>query len=130
MGNLANSKRKNINMKKNSLVKMVASLAIGLSLSAGVCQAQNYSSTVNSLIQFNGDGTLTFTPNTNNLRITSGSAAGFLGEITGTFTIGTITTVAGNSTAPMTGTGKFVIHDGTTDFSATLVWVDVGQKTA
>jgi hypothetical protein len=51
-----------------------------------------------------------------------------LGQITGTFSIGTITTIGGVSTAPVTGTGTFVIHDGLGhNLTASLTWVDITQ---
>jgi hypothetical protein len=107
-------------------MKAVASLAACcLSFSAS---AFDYSSTVNSLVQFNGDSTFNFTPASNNVRITSGLGVGLIGEITGVYTIGTVTTaVDGSQTAPVTGTGTFVIHDGANDLTANLVWLDIGS---
>ena len=52
---------------------MMASLAVGLGLSAQVCIADvtfHYSNTSDFFIQLNGDNTFTFTPNSNNLEIT------------------------------------------------------------
>ena len=115
-------------MTNKSIMKIVASLAACLSFSASVCSAFDYSSTVNSLIQFNGDSTFNFTPSSNNIRITSGGAAGLIGEITGVYTIGTVTTaIDGSQTAPVTGTGTFVIHDGVNDLTGTVVWLDIGE---
>jgi len=87
----------------------------------------SYSSTVGSFISFPGDTTFSFTPAVDNFQVTSGAASGFLGEITGTFTIGTISTIGSLSTAPVTGTGGFVISDGTFDLTATLTWADIQQ---
>ena len=118
-------------MKNKSLVKMMAGLAACLSLSAGVCSAVeiDYASTVNSSIQFNGNSTFTFVPSSNNLKIGNGSAAGLLGELTGTYTIGAVTTAGdGSKSAPVTGTGTIVIHDGANDLTATAVWIDIGQS--
>jgi hypothetical protein len=115
-------------MTNKSVMKIVASLAACLSFGASVCSAFDYSSTVNSLVQFNGDSTFNFTPASNNVRITSGLGVGLIGEITGVYTIGTVTTaVDGSQTAPVTGAGTFVIHDGANDLTATLVWVDIGE---
>jgi hypothetical protein len=87
----------------------------------------DYSSSVGSGIYFDGLGNFTLNPTVNNFKITSGSAAGLFGEMTGTFAIGTITTADGASTAPVSGTGTLVIHDGVNDFTATLVWLDITQ---
>lgn len=84
----------------------------------------DYASEVNSAISFDGAGHFTFTPSTNNFHVSNGSAVGLLGEVTGTYTIGAI---SGN-TAPVTGTGTFVVHDGANDLSATLQWVDITQS--
>jgi hypothetical protein len=114
-------------MINKSLIKIVASLVACLGLGAGVCSAGelDYSSTVGSLIQFNGDSTFTVTPATNNL-VFAGSA--LLGEITGTYTIGTVTTTGPFSLAPVSGTGAFVVHDGAGfDLKSTLVWVEIDQ---
>lgn len=90
----------------------------------------NYASTVGSTIDFDGMTHFTFSPVTNNFQIANGSAAGFLGQMTGTFTIGTITTIGGVSTASVSGSGTFVIHDSVsmTDLTATLTWVDITQN--
>ena len=60
--------------------------------------------------------------------VTSGTASGLMGEMTGTFTIGTITTIGGVSSASVSGSGTFVIHDGVNTLSATLTWVDITQN--
>ena len=116
-------------MKNKGLIKMMASLAVGIGLSAQVCSAVvfHYSNTTNSFIQFAGDNTFTFTPNSNSLQISDGTAISLLGEITGTYTIGAVTTAGGVSTASVTGTGTFVIHDGVNDFTATVIWIDIQQ---
>ena len=59
----------------------------------------------------------------------NGTAVGGLGSITGTFTIGVITNPFGNLfTAPVTGMGTYVIHDGMGfDLTATLTWVNISQ---
>ena len=105
--------------------KAWASLAFAVMtlVSANTAQAVTigYSGIPGSTISFSG-GKLTFLPAfpTANLQIDSGSAAGKLGDITGTFAIGTITTTStifGDlSTAPVTGSGTFFIDDGATDF--------------
>ena len=106
----------------------MAAAAIGFADSAKAVSF-DYASTVHSFIHFPGNHTFTFTPNTNDFQVGSGSAAGAFGEITGTFTIGTITNPSpGFFTAPVTGTGTFVIHDGMgNNLTANLTWVDISQ---
>jgi hypothetical protein len=91
-------------------------------------QALDYASTVNSFISFPGDTTFSFSPAASNFIVTTGTASGLTGEITGTFTIGTITTIGTVSTAPVTGTGGFLVHDGAFTLSASLVWINVSQN--
>lgn len=118
---------------KSWIYKTVASLAFaGMALvSANNVQALQftYASEVGSFINFDGAAHFNFTPAVNSFKVTSGTAANFLGDISGTYTIGAITTVGGVSSAPVTGTGTFVIHDpvGPNNFSATLVWINIAQ---
>jgi VPDSG-CTERM motif len=117
---------------KSSLSTTVASLLVaGVALlSANEVKAVSidYSNTVGSSISFAGDGTFSFTPALDNFKVTSGSASGFLGDITGTYTIGAITTLGPLSMAPITGTGALVIDDPSGfDLTATLTWVDIQQ---
>ena len=86
----------------------------------------NYSSTTNHFINFPGDHTFDFTSG-NNFQVTTGTASGLFGEISGTFTIGTVTTFMGTSYADVTGAGMFVIHDGVNTFTANLSWVNIVQ---
>jgi len=115
-------------MKLKNLTKIAASVAACLTLSTEMCSAFDYAGTVDSFIQFNGDSTFTFTPNTNNFVITSGSGLGLIGELTGNFTIGTVTTFGPNSVAPVTGTGVMVIHDGGNNLTAALEWDNIFQS--
>src|SRR5689334_857089 len=115
---------------KTKCLAFVATLAASLTFGAIAQAAQfDYASTVGSFIVFPGDGTFTFTPTTNNFQITSGTATGDFGEITGTYSIGAITNNSGVRSAPVTGTGTFVVHDGFGfDLTGTLVWVDITQS--
>ena len=113
---------------------MVLGMALASLASLASVQATgfDYSSTVGSSITFPGDHTFSFSPVTNNFQVTSGTASGLLGEMTGTFTIGTITTtiipgLGTMQTASVTGSGTFVIHDGAFTLSAVLTWVDIAQ---
>lgn len=81
---------------------------------------------------FPGDHTFSFSPSANNFQVTSGTASGLLGEMTGTFAIGTISTIVipglgTMETASVSGSGTFVIHDGAFTLSAVLTWVDITQ---
>jgi len=113
-------------------IKITAALALAGAAIGFVDSAKAYSfsyaSTPHSAIVFPGNHTFHFSPSTNNFVVTSGTAAGDFGEITGTFTIGTITPIPGGSTAPVTGAGTFVIHDGLNNLTATLTaWFDITQ---
>jgi len=68
-------------MKKHSLSKLgssaitlVATLAVCLGFSTTVYATIGYSDPPGAVIQFNGDGTFSFTPATNNFQVTQGSA--------------------------------------------------------
>jgi len=122
-------------MKKMNLRSWISKTTASLALAGlGLIAANNanavsfaYSSAVGALINFDGASHFSFSPVVANFNVTSGTASGLTGEVTGTYTIGTITTSGSTSTAPVSGTGTFVIHDGVNIFSATLVWVDVSQ---
>lgn len=92
----------------------------------------NYSSLPGAVIQFSGSDTFTFSNSLSNpgdnFVVDNGAAVGLLGDISGTFKLGTITTVAGVSTAAVTGTGSITITDGSGDkLKATLTWIGVEQ---
>ena len=111
-------------MKKKVLIGLLA-LTLGVAAKAS---SFDYASTTQTGITFNGTGNFSFSPSSDNFKVTDGTAAGDLGEITGTYTIGAITTTAGVSTANVTGNGQFIIHDGAGhDFTANLVWDDIFQ---
>jgi len=115
-------------LAKASLLIAIAALASFAFVGNAKAVTFDYSSTVGSTITFPGDHTFHFSPASNNFSVTSGSAAGLLGEITGTYTIGTISGCgAGCETASVTGSGTFVIHDGAFNLTGTLTWVDVTQ---
>ena len=114
-------------MKTKYLI-LVFSVAGLLSLNANAqTAAVNYASTANCYIFFDGAGRFTFTPGVNNLVITSGTASGLVGQLAGTYTIGTITTSGNVNSAPVTGSGTLTIFDGANTFTATATWVDVQQ---
>lgn len=77
-------------------------------------------------------GCFSFTPNNatggsgaTSLNITSGTAAGVLGRIDGSFGVGTITSSGGLETAPVTGVGSLSLFDGANTLTASLGWVDI-----
>src|SRR5690348_1212731 len=119
------TKQKATSMKKQILVA-VLTLTMGLAAHA---MSFDYAASTKTGITFNGSGGFSFSPSSGNFKVTDGTAAGDLGTIGGTFTIGAITTVAGVSTAPVTSSGgTFTIDDGAGHtLSATLVWDDIFQ---
>ena len=84
----------------------------------------DYATTGGSSLNFDGSGNFSFNPALNSIQITSGSAVSLLGDISGTFAIGPITTVGAQSSAAVSGSGEFVIHDGASTLKGTLT---IGQ---
>jgi len=109
-------------------------IATGLSLAAALALTSNatavtidYASADMSFIKFDGAGNFSFTPAANSFNVTSGSAVGLQGDMSGSYAIGAITTIGGVSTASVTGSGTLKIHDGAFDLTGTLTWVDIEQ---
>ena len=115
-------------MKTKYLMMMVLSVA-GLSSWGAQAQAASidYANTANCYVYFDGTGRFTFTPGLNNIVVTSGTAAGLVGQLSGTYTIGAVSTSGNVSTAPVTGSGTLAIFDGANTFTASLTWIDVQQ---
>lgn len=121
----ASSQPKN---RMKSKCQMIVLAVIALLSFGATTQAQiDYSSTTNSFIYLDGAGRFVFNPGVNSFQITSGTAAGLFGEVTGIYTIGAITTTDTGSTAPVTGSGTLVIFDGEYSLTATLEWTDIQQ---
>ncbi len=85
-----------------------------------------------AVIRFNGDPTRTITfPNATDgfdFVVQSGALAlnGLVGNINGTFTVGTITSPGfGVQVAPVTGSGVFSIFDGVDTLTADVTWSDI-----
>jgi len=117
-------------MYNSELKRLIAAGTLGVAFafaSSALALQIDYSNTTGSSINFDGSGNFTFNPSANSFILTSSSAAGLLGDISGTFNIGTITTSGALSSAPVSGTGELVIHDGASNFKATLQWVDIMQ---
>lgn len=89
----------------------------------------NFSSIPNAGIYFNGGGAFGFLNNSSgdSLVITDGSAAGLFGRINGGFSIGSVTVLPFGSTAPVSGTGSFIIEDGSDTFTSDIEWKNVIQ---
>jgi len=122
-------------MKISKSIKITAVLALAMAAFGFVNSAQavafNYVGNPgnNSEIVFPGDTHFSINPGLDNFIITTGSCFGCHGDMTGTFTIGTIV-VDGfhRAHADVTGTGTFVIHDGSGfDLTATLEWKSIAQ---
>lgn len=117
---------------KSSFKHLLAGLVVAASVAGASATpiSLSYSSTIGSTISFDGSGNFGFNPTANNFQITSaGISAGLLGEMTGTYAIGAITTVGTLSTANVTGTGTLVIHDGLgNNLTGTLVWDNIQQS--
>jgi hypothetical protein len=116
-------------------MKFPLSFILLSALSAGAASAQtvslDFSSLGTSLVSFQGTGsTLAFTPDAAtgfDFQIANSSIAGLNGldgSITGTFTIGAISTGPGGiETAPVSGVGQFSIYDGSSaDLTARIWW--------
>ena len=103
----------------------LAAITLLLVTNAEAAVSFDYAGVAGSSILFPGGGTFTFTPPADNFNVTSGSAAGDLGSITGVFSIGTITTFGPVSTAPVSGAGLLSISDGVFDLTASLKWINI-----
>lgn len=115
-----------------SILKPYLAIACGaLSLGTAHVNAVSFdiSSVPGSAIAFDGAGNFSFTPASPaaNFEVDTGTAAGLLGSIGGSFAIGAITTVGPTSTAPVTGSGTFTIIDGGTPLTATIDWDEMSQ---
>jgi hypothetical protein len=114
-------------MKTKYLMIVVSVAGLLSSIAHAQTAAINYSNTANCYIYFDGTGRFTFTPGVNNLVVTSGTASGLFGQLSGTYTVGAITTSGSVSSAPVTGSGTLTIYDGANTFRATVAWVDIQQ---
>lgn len=97
----------------------------------------DFSSIIGADIVFNGTGGFYFKNATsgagagNSFQVINASAdlpgdsVGDYGNMTGTYTIGTITSKNGGETASVTGSGILTISDGSFSLTGTLVWDDI-----
>src|SRR5881227_1248807 len=114
----------------SALNKISSILAVGAALTAvTVAHAVsfNYASDPSAAINFAGNSTFSITGTPGHIfQVTSGTANSLLGDITGTYTIGAVSGIS----APVTGNGQFIVHDGAFDFTANITWVDITQTGA
>lgn len=121
-------------MKLNMLGAVCAcTLAIYATPAAAV--TINYSNTPGSSINLDptddcgGSGTFgcfSFSAG-NSIQVTSGTASGFSGGITGLFGVGAITPSGSQETASVSGTGVLSIFDGSQTLTADLNWIDIAS---
>ncbi|HVU36568.1 MAG TPA: VPDSG-CTERM sorting domain-containing protein [Opitutaceae bacterium] len=123
---------------KSTLRNIISLLAVGATLACvnhAFADEIDYSNSVNSVINFQGNGTFNFQNNQTAggdvFQITSsGAAANLTGNITGTYTIGTVNHITTNyAWAAVTGSGQFIVHDGASnDLTGTLQWVNIQES--
>jgi hypothetical protein len=96
----------------------------------------DYANTANHSINLDptdncgGSGTIgcfSFTSPGPSIQITSGSALGAVGGISGTFGVGAIVTSGSTETASVSGAGVLSIFDGSDTLTADLNWVDIAS---
>ena len=117
-------------------ITLLATICAGIIVSYAAPAAAvtiDYSNTSGSSVNLDptdgcgGSGTVgcfSFSPG-NSIQITSGTANGFAGGISGTFGVGTITSAGSVETAMVSGTGVLSIFDGVFTLTADLDWVDI-----
>jgi len=109
-------------------------LSLSSVVSAGTLEL-DFANTTGANLSFDGtNGTFSFTPDgaghdfqINNVSGGNSSALNLFGTISGTFTIGTITSVDGVPTAPVTGTGVLTISDGTNNLTADITMASINK---
>ena len=120
-------------MKKSRLFGVVCACIFSAYITPASAVIIDYSNAAGSSIDLNpadncgGSGTIgCFSFSTgNNIQITSGTAQGFSGEITGTFGVNPIAFGIFVQRAEVTGTGVLSIFDGSETLTAELNWVDM-----
>lgn len=118
-------------MKLNALCKgCIVAVAAMIGFGAATAQAINidFAAISGAQVQFNGTGdTFTFLPSAEDQFVITGSdgvgdSVGLRGWMTGTFSIGAITTSGLLQTASVTGSGQLTIYHGLNTLTATLTW--------
>lgn len=105
------------NMQANPSIS-IASVPHGFVDFSGASQFSfvNATSGVNAGYSFDVNGASASLP---------GDSIGDVGNMSGTYTIGTITTTGPIQSAPVTGSGTLTIFDGSVDLTGTLVWNNI-----
>jgi hypothetical protein len=123
-------------MKKTAMIALCGGLFFSMLTPASAATAIDYSNTTGSSVNLDPTdgcgggavGCFYFTSGSN-LEVTSGTASGFFGGVSGNFGVGAITTTTTPQgpleTASVTGTGNLNIFDGSFTLTADLNWVDI-----
>jgi hypothetical protein len=119
-------------MKKIHLLAAVCAIIISAYVAPATAVTIDYSNTSGSSINLDptdncGGGTVgcfSFSSG-NSIAVTSGTASGFAGGISGVFGVGAITSAGTLETAAVNGTGVLSIFDGGFTLTADLMWVDI-----
>ena len=122
-------------MKKSHLLGAVCACIIASFVTPATAVTIDYSNTSGSSVNLDptdgcgGIGTVgCFSFSTgNSIQITSGTALGFSGGISGIFGVGAITTGGILETANVSGTGSLNIFDGSQTLTADLIWIDIAS---
>ena len=118
---------------KSSILGTVCACALSVFVTPAMAVTINYSNTSGSSINLDPTddcgvsgsiGCFSFSAG-NSIQITSGSALGFSGGITGTYGVGAITSSGSLETANIIGTGMLNIFDGSKTLTADLNWIDI-----
>ena len=115
--------------------QVLFALMVGLASTSASAATIDYSNTSGSSVNLDptdgcgGIGTVgCFSFSTgNSIQITSGTALGFSGGISGIFGVGAITTGGILETANVSGTGSLNIFDGSQTLTADLIWIDIAS---
>lgn len=123
-------------MRRIGILAVLIVLAVSAQTAMADTISVGFESIVGAKISFK-NGEITFTTPTknpnSNFQINGsnnlpGDSLGDFGKLSGTFTIGAITTIGTQQTAPVSGSGLLTINDGTDTFSANLQWDEIEQQ--
>jgi len=122
-------------MKKSHLLGAVCACIIASFVTPATAVTIDYSNTSGNSVNLDptdgcgGIGTVgCFSFSTgNSIQITSGTALGFTGGISGIYGVGAINTGGILETANVSGTGSLSIFDGSQLLTADLIWVDIAS---
>ncbi len=118
---------------KSSILGTVCACALAVFVTPATAVTINYSNTSGSSVDLDPTdgcggigsiGCFSFSAG-NSIQITSGTASGFTGGISGIFGVGTITPSGPVESANASGTGNLSIFDGSQLLTADLNWIDI-----